>query len=578
LEGSIPSPLRHLLPMSGEGSTIREVIERLDDERGGLTFLNGEERRTISFAALRARSDEITATLLGTGLEAGERVILVIPDQAEFVELFLGVSNAGLVPVPVYPPFILGELDAYRMSLRRLVQLTGSRLLICGPEVLDLLQSLAADVALTTLNGIEPTESAGPPPQIREEDIAFLQFTSGSTAAPKGVMVTQRSLMANVSAITAHLDDGHSERDRGVSWLPMYHDMGLIGQLMVSLCRQVPAWYLSPLDFVRRPTAWCDLISEVRGTVSFGPNFAYSLVARRAKEEEIERWDLSSWRVAGCGAEPIHADSLRLFAERMEPAGFSLCAFMPCYGLAEATLAVSMVPRGGGLRTREVASATLRERRLAEEPGAGEPAHEIAACGPPLPGHEITIANPAGRPLPERHEGEILVRGPSVAAGYFADPAATEQVFGDGWVRTGDLGFLDGGELFVTGRDKDLIIHNGRNYHPQDIEWCASEVAGVRRGNVVAFSETDGHGPERVVVIAERRSGAEVGEIDERVRRRVRSRLGLKVHRVSVVEAGHLPKTSSGKLRRAEARAREASGALVPLEPERSDARPSLME
>jgi fatty-acyl-CoA synthase len=298
--------------------------------------------------------------------------------------------------------------------------------------------------------------------------------------------------------------------------------------------------------------------------VSFAPNFAYSLVARRAREEEIERWDLSRWRVAGCGAEPIHADSLRLFAEKLAPAGFSADAFMPCYGLAEATLAVTMVPRSGGLRTKTVAGEALRERGVAVEPSGDEAGHEIASCGFPLPGHEVKIVNAAGSELPEGREGEIVARGPSVTAGYFGDREKTERSFVDGWVRTGDLGFLAGGELFVTGRNKDLIIINGRNYHPQDIEWAASEVQGVRRGNVVAFAETVGDG-ERLVVIAERSSGGDPEAIEGGVRGRVREVLGLKIHRLAVIEGGQLPKTSSGKLRRAETRAREASGSLERL-------------
>jgi fatty-acyl-CoA synthase len=560
--------------MSAEGSTLREVIERLDDDRGGLTFVSGGERTEISFAELHSRSDEISARLLGAAVAPGDRVILAIPDQAEFVQLFLGVNNAGLVPVPVYPPFILGELESYFENLRRLIRVTGSELLICGPELLDLLQPLAANIRLTTLVDIEP-DTPRPAPPIREDDVAFLQFTSGSTAAPKGVVVTQRSLMANVSAITAHLDDGHAERDHGVSWLPMYHDMGLIGQLMVALCRQVPATYLAPLDFVRRPTAWCELMSEVRGTVSFGPNFAFSLVARRATEAEIESWDLSGWRVAGCGAEPIHADSLRLFAERLAPAGFSPAAFMPCYGLAEATLAVSMVPRERGFGGQQVASEPLRQRHEVVAAAEGEPAHEVVACGPPLPGHELAIAGPDGRLLAERQEGEILVRGPSVAAGYFGDPERTAEVFGGDWLRTGDLGFLDAGELYVTGRGKDLIIYNGRNYHPQDIEWCASEVSGVRRGNVIAFAVDAEDGAERIAIVAERRRGADVAAIEAEVRRRVRTGLGLPVQRVGVLEPGQLPKTSSGKLRRAETRNRDACGGLPYLDPDQPDREPA---
>ncbi|HEX5982656.1 MAG TPA: AMP-binding protein [Solirubrobacterales bacterium] len=542
--------------------TIQALLENLDDPEGASTFLSGGERKSVSFADLRVRAEEIATRLLAAGSKPGDRVTMVIPDQAEFVTLFLGASHAGLVPVPVYPPFVLSELDSYVAHLRRIVAVSESSLVLCGPEVVEILRPAAGGVKVATLEELDPADASPALPKVRPEDMAFLQFTSGSTAAPKGVVVTQQSLLANVNAISEQLDDGRSgEGDCGVSWLPMYHDMGLIGQLMVSLSHQVPAWYLAPLDFVRRPTSWCDLMHEVGGTVSFGPNFAYSLVARRAQDEEIARWDLSRWRVAGCGAEPIHTDSLRLFAERLAPAGFSAEAFMPCYGLAEATLAVSMVPRGGGLRTKVVGSEALRERGLAVEPAAGEEAHEIASCGPPLPEHEVKIVNAAGSELPEGREGKILVRGPSVTAGYFGDPAATAQTFEGGWLHTGDLGFLADGELFVTGRDKDLLIINGRNYHPQDIEWCASEVSGVRRGNVVAFAEEGGDG-ERLVVVAERRSGGDPEAIEKGVRSRVRATLGLKVHRLTVVEGGQLPKTSSGKLRRAETRAREASGAL----------------
>ena len=349
--------------MSAEGATLREVIERLDDDRAGLTFIGNGERTVISFAELHRRGDEITAKLLGAAVAPGDRVILAIPDQAAFVQLFLGVSNAGLVPVPIYPPFILGELDAYFENLRRLIRVTGSELLICGPELLDLLGPLAGDVRISTLADLEP----GPPrptPTIGEDDIAFLQFTSGSTAAPKGVVVTQRSLMANVSAIAAHLDDGDGGRhDHGVSWLPMYHDMGLIGQLMVALCRQVSGTYLAPLDFVRRPTSWLELIERGRRHGQLRPQLRL-LAGRPARHRRGDR-DLGPLWLAGRRLRR-RADPRRLPA----PVRRAVCSGRI---LAVGLHALLRPGRGDARRLPDAARARAQGRAGGERPAARAP-------------------------------------------------------------------------------------------------------------------------------------------------------------------------------------------------------------
>jgi fatty-acyl-CoA synthase len=540
--------------------TLAELIDELQGERLGLTFVAFGDSRRVAHDTLRSRVQDLAGRFVGAGLSKGERVLLVLPDQHEFALAFFGAVCAGAVPVPVYPPFMLADEEAYLASVQRIARLGGADRLVCGPELSEFLEPLAGELALSTLDQIRACEVRGLP-QIRDEDVCFLQFTSGSTAAPKGAAVTHGSLMSNVAAIGDHLDDGNSDRDRVVSWLPMYHDMGLIGMLIVPLFKRVSAWYLSPVDFVRRPTSWCDLMDEVQGTISFAPNFAYSLVARRATDEDISRWDLSRWRVAGCGAEPIRPDSLRAFAERLAQSGFSSQAFLPCYGLAEATLAVTLAPLSQGIRTLAVASEPLRNGGLARPPLGDEAAHEAVACGLPLPGHDVAVIDADGERVPDGHEGQIVTRGPSVTAGYFADADATAAAFRDGWLHTGDLGFVHDDQLYVTGREKDLMIVGGRNYHPQDVEWAAAGIEGLREGNVVAFS-CDGAAAERVVLVAERRPDADSLKIARELSARVRSRLGLVVNDVMVIESGELPKTSSGKLRRRETRDRYLTGSL----------------
>lgn len=544
--------------------TLVEAVDALDRDDQGLTFVeNGEDRR-LSYASLGEQSKVLAEKLAGLGLRKGDRAVMVVASQWEFIQLFLASARAGVVPVPLYPPYVLTEFDAYLAGLDRIVTITGARALITSAPIIPLLKRLDSPVRRLTFDDIAGGEETAPLPSVGPDDLSFIQFTSGSTSAPKGVMVPHRTLIENATAIGAHLGIG-PERDRGVSWLPLYHDFGLIGFTITPMLRQTSIWYLAPLDFARDPTAWPELINRVDGTAGSAPNFGYELLTRRVKDEQLERWDLSSWRIAACGAEPIRPATLRAFADRFERAGFSTRAFLPCYGLAEATLAVSLWPVEEEPRTLAVDADALRDRGAAEPAQDGEPQIELMSCGPPIPGHEVAILDADGRSLPELREGEIAFRGPSVTGGYFNDPEATDVSFRDGWVHTGDLGFLSDGEIYPTGRKKDTLIVSGRNYHAQDLEWCAGEVEGVRRGCAIAFSIETERG-EAAVLVAEARPGADPGEMRRQIAVRVRAQLGLTLKDVVVVERGELPKTSSGKLRRAETRQRYEQDALTRVE------------
>jgi len=385
-------------------------------------------------------------------------------------------------------------------------------------------------------------------PQITPEDICFLQYTSGSTTSPKGVMVTHANLMANITAFLGPHGLNGGPGDVAVSWLPLYHDMGLIGFILGPLIYIGPVVILSTTSFARDPRVWLKAIDKYRGTISYAPNFAYAQVVKRLRDQDLEALDLSCWRVAGCGAEPIHAPTLLNFAERLAPAGFRAEAFMPSYGLAESTLAVTVHPREAPLRIDRIEAESLKQGRANPARENNGRANEVVSCGVPFPNHQVAIVDEDGLALPEREIGEVIIRGPSVTRGYFGNAEATASTWQDGWLYTGDLGYLAGGELFICGRSKELIIIRGANYYPQDIELAARDLPGVKRGNVAAFGVNDGR-EERLVILAE--ADAREGEALRRaIATRIREAIGLEVHRVSLVPVGTLLRTTSGKLQR----------------------------
>ena len=551
--------------------TIPAALENAANVRpdSGFTFLNEDKTENVfTFPDLLSRAKAIAAALQRHGMRKGDRVALILPQAEEFVPTFLGVAQGGGVPVPLYPPLGLGQLGHYLEHCRHIVSASRATLLVTNSQiktVIGTVRESAPDLrALLTFKDLDGDEKQFQPPSVSLDDLAFIQFTSGSTSRPKGVMLTHGNLAVNCSAI---MNQGleYDAKDRGISWLPLFHDMGLIGFVIAPMMHPTPVTFMPPMMFLKRPAVWLQTISKHRGTITYAPNFAYALAVKRVRDEDIEGIDLSCIRVAGCGAEPIQAETLRAFADRFAKYGFKESMYVPSYGMAESSLAIAFAR---GIPLDRVKSAALWEQGHAEPAVAGDPgAIEVVGCGKRFVDHEIKIVDvESGAEHPERRVGEIVIKGPSVTAGYFDDAEKTRDVIRDGWLRTGDLGYLADGQIFICGRQKDVIIINGKNYYPQDLEWVAGKLDAVRAGNVVAFaSHKAGLDREAVVVVAESRADGEGRDkLAVDIRNEIQRTVGLVVDEVVVAKPGTIPKTSSGKLQRSKARALYESGELKP--------------
>jgi fatty-acyl-CoA synthase len=588
-------------------NALRKNAEQEQTEKG-ITFVRSDgKEQPLSYREIWRCANERACFLRERGIGKGDRVVLALPEPDDFVLTFFGALVAGAVPVPLYPPQTLARLDAYLANLSRIVEVSEAKLLVTGNRPFSSENGVPEGArALFALPSVRAEEIAAAPAVTSEIDVhldagdlAFLQFTSGSTSSPKGVMVTHGNLEANARAIMFDGLRADPDRDKGVSWLPLYHDMGLIGFVIAPLFARVPVVLLPPTTFVRRPSSWLEAIHRHRGTITFAPNFAYGLAVQSTSQKQIEEWDLSCLRALGCGAEPIDAATVRAFMDKFEPAGLKRTAILPSYGLAEATLAVTFADLDEPLTTDGVdPQALLRGRAVKASNGHSA---EIVACGRPFPGHRVEIVDETGRAVSERNIGEIVVEGPSVTAGYFGDAAASQSAFRNGRLYTGDLGYFAEGRLYVCGRSKDLIILRGRNYFPQDIEKVISEVDGVRGSQVAVFTRPRGrrdvatrdngvngqlpnaggsngaasaaaisssaagvdlpHGDEHLVAVAEL-DNVPHDAVRKAIVAAVHQQIGLRVDEVHFLRRGSLPKTSSGKVRRRETRARLEAGTL----------------
>ncbi|MCU0765180.1 MAG: AMP-binding protein [Burkholderiaceae bacterium] len=553
-----------------DAGTLAQVVawhvERHPQRRHVTLLADDEHSETLTYGELHRRALRGAAALAAAGLAPGQSCALMLPTSLEFFVAFVAVLYAGGVPVPLYPPARPSALEEHLKRQAGILANCEAPLLVTVPQAKPLAR-LVRPLAPSLRSVLTPAELDAEPipaPRARQADhLALLQYTSGSTGNPKGVMLTHAQLLANLRAMGRAV--GAGPREVFVSWLPLYHDMGLIGAWMGSLYYGMHLVLMSPLAFLARPSRWLRAISAHRGTISAAPNFAYEICASRLDERELAGLDLSSWRWAFNGAEAVSADTLSRFAARLAPHGFDARAVTPVYGLAECGLDLAFPPPWRGMRVDRIDREALMFTGAAVPVAEGDPrALAGVACGAALPGYAIRIVDRAGRALPERQQGRIQFRGPSATAGYFRNAEATAELVDGEWRNTGDLGYLADGELFVTGRDKDLIIRAGHNLHPQELEAAVGDLPGIRKGCVVVFGVPDPRGTERVVVVAETREtdAQRQQELRGRIQALAAELIDGPADDVVLAAPGAVLKTSSGKLRRAGTRGAYLDGRL----------------
>lgn len=564
--------------------TVGETLERAAGFAGtGLRFLDRREReRFLSWSEIRERALRVARGLRALGVRRQERVALIHPTGPEFFDGFFGALLAGAVPVPLYPPVRLGRLAEYHRRNAHMLRAASAQVVLADHRVRRLLgptlelarprfgcrtvREVAEGVQGGSLRDLAAAAEVSP------EELALVQFSSGTTVSPKPVALSHRAVMTQVRILNSFWPDTDDARHSGVSWLPLYHDMGLIGCVFPALERPAVLTLIGPEVFVARPAVWLRTLSRYRATISPAPNFAYGLCVEKIRDDEMDGVDLSSWAIALNGAEAVAPSVLRAFQERFARWGLSPATLTPVYGLSEAALAVTFSPLGEPFVT------TRFDREALATAGRARPSDdgvELVSVGRPVPGFELEVrppdASPGDPPLPEDRVGRLWVRGPSLMTGYLDQPEATARVLVGGWLDTGDLGFVHRGRLYLTGRAKDVVILRGRNYPPEEIEHAVDRVAGVRTGCAVATSwlPEDGEREELFVFVEHARdaSDEERDRLPEACRKAVAAATGLDPDHVLVLAPGTIPRTSSGKLRRRVTLERHLAGELTPPDP-----------
>jgi fatty-acyl-CoA synthase len=492
----------------------------------------------------------------------GERIAIVAETRPEFAMMFFACQYAGLVPVPMPATVSLGGKDSYLEQLTFLIESSKSRAAFATEEFIDLLRDASRTLDLEFVGTVEEFDRVDPVdgalPTVHRDDVAYVQYTSGSTRVARGAVITQRAVMCNLEAIIRD-GLGLTPDDRFFSWLPFYHDMGLVGKLLVPVAGQVPVAYLGTREFAMRPRLWLTLMDRTQATISFGPPFGYELCARRLRTGNGGKFKLDRWRVAGVGAEMIRPEALDAFVDAVQGSGFQRESFLPSYGMAEVGLAISFGQRGVGAGVDYVdRDRCVDERFAAEVPKLNRgrlAVREFVDCGAPLPGIRLRIRDHDGRRLRDREIGTVWVKTDSVMQGYLDEPVATADVLTeDGWLNTGDLGYTVSGRLIVTGREKDIIIVNGRNFWPHDLEYVAERQPCVRTGDAMAFSMDNGFGEQAVMLIQCRECNPKRrDDLQQRIQSNIRAEFSIDCQ-VELVDAHALPRTSSGKPSRSKAK------------------------
>jgi fatty-acyl-CoA synthase len=573
----VPTPAGDSLPRRfADFQSLSEALDYAAQGQRGLNFYDSRGRLSmvLPYAELKRRAEIVAGQLVALGVHPGARVALIAETSAEFLALFMGCAYAAVLPVPLPLPVSFGGREGYVQQLKNQLESCDPQAVV-GPEaMMGLLQEASTDLALRFCGGWKSFDALPIAAQGRRGtapgDIAYLQYSSGSTRFPHGVAVTHRALLENCMLMGKH-GIGILESDRCISWLPFYHDMGLVGCFLTCLTCQVSTDYIATEDFTRRPLTWLRLISANPGTTcTYSPTFGYDIAARRASAEVAASLDLSRWRLAGNGGDMIRPDVMQRFIDTFSVAGFRPEAFMPSYGLAECTLGVSFMPHGRGIELELVDEERLSGVGIAptQQQGAAKRYRAIVNCGQPLPGYEVAILDNEGAPVLGQAIGRLYVKGASVMQGYFRDEAATNDCLSpEGWLDTGDMAFMKEGCLYIVGRAKDMIIINGKNHWPQDIEWAVEQMAGLKSGDIAAFGMTNDAGEETAVVLVQCRTSQESERLA--LKNAIAARVKSLTHvdcTVVLVPPRSLPRTSSGKLSRSKARSLYLDGAFQTIE------------
>ncbi len=569
LADAVPGPVESI---PGAAATLTEVLDwhaEAHPERVHAWLREREDHsETVTYAGLRETALAVSGGILDAGVTPGSRVALMLPTCAGFLHAFFGILYAGCVPVPIYPPARPSQLADHLRRQAAILANAGAELLVTVPEARVLAAFLRSQVAslraIETVEGLRARGGAETAPAPDAKDVAFLQYTSGSTGDPKGVVLSHANLLANIRALGRAME-AEPGRDVFVSWLPLYHDMGLIGAWLGSLYFAVPVSIASPLIFLARPESWLWEIHARRATLSGAPNFAFDLCVERIEDGAIEGLDLSTARIVVNGAEPVRAASVRAFCQRFAAHGFDPGALAPVYGLAESSVGLAFPRPGRGLLAERIDRTELTERSRAVPVAAAHgDAIEVVACGSPLPGHQFRVVDESGREVPERRQGRLQFTGPSATVGYHDNAQATRDLFDGDWLETGDLAYVAGGEVYPTGRIKDVIIRGGRNIHPHELEAAIGDLPGIRRGCVAAFAAAGPDRAERLVAVAETREEDDAAR--DRLRRSIEAAAvdvaGIAPDDVVLAPPRAVLKTSSGKIRRAATRSRYLEGRL----------------
>jgi acyl carrier protein len=551
----------HAVP--DEAITLLDVldwhVEKHPDRQHIQLLQEGAEGAAISYQQLKTGAQKVAAGLQQAGIQAAEPVAIMLPSDSDYFFSFFGILMAGGIPVPIYPPARPSQLEDHILRHAKILANCQAVTLITIPEaskVAHLLKSHAPGLKhIVTVSQLMAADAGAAPPRIHGSDIAFLQYTSGSTGTPKGVVLTHDNLLTNIRAMGRAVEA--SSEDIFVSWLPLYHDMGLIGAWLGSLYFAMLFVVMPPLQFLTRPERWLWAIHRYRGTLSASPNFGYEYCLKRLDDKDLEGLDLSSWRAAFNGAEPVSPDTMEQFQARFANYGFNTHAMMPVYGLAECSVGLAFPPLNRGPVIDQIDRTRFMSSGQAVAEADSRNALRFVSSGLPLTGHQFRVVDATGRELPERREGRLEFRGPSTTSGYYRNAEVTRTLFHEDWLDSGDLAYIANGEVYITGRIKDVIIRAGRNIYPHELEEAVGNIDGIRNGRVAVFGSKDPKTEtERLIVLAETRS--KDSEERERLRTRINTLgtdlVGAPPDDIVLAAPGTVLKTSSGKIRRAASR------------------------